>query len=229
MLKLQHGFNINSGVADTTLLFEGQQDHLIPCTSRILVDSDLFLVAGRMIGHSFLNDGPRLHGLSDAIVHMLLHANRDTVTVNLEDVPDLDIRTTIQILDGDKPLSEEQKNEVNTLAISWDLPPVNTENRKWLLQQLLHHAVIGRTIRQTKQIRKGLKDTRLWNLLQDRPETAPIIFPRHAESILTVQAVLSHIVWPGDDSDDDDDDAPYTLRVQNERAGFLRTFIETAA
>ncbi|XP_041845684.1 uncharacterized protein LOC121642799 [Melanotaenia boesemani] len=228
MLKLQHGFNINSGVADTTLLFEGQQDHLIPCTSRILVDSDLFLVAGRMIGHSFLNDGPRLHGLSDAIVHMLLHANRDTVTVKLEDVPDLDIRTTIQMLDGDKPLSEEQKNEVNTLAISWDLPPVNTENRKWLLQQLLHHAVIGRTIRQTKQIRKGLKDTRLWNLLQDRPETAPIIFPRHAESILTVQAVLSHIVWPGDDSDDDDDDAPYTLRVQNEIAGFLRTFIETA-
>lgn len=82
------------GAANMTLLFEGQENHLVPSTSQILADSD-FVVAGRMIGHSFLNDGPRLHGLSKAIIHMLVHADRDTVTVQLDDVPDLDIRSTI--------------------------------------------------------------------------------------------------------------------------------------
>ncbi|CAI5669801.1 unnamed protein product [Oreochromis niloticus] len=57
------------GAANMTLLFEGQQNHLVPSTSQILADSD-FVVAGRMIGHSFLNDGPRLHGLSKAIIHI---------------------------------------------------------------------------------------------------------------------------------------------------------------
>ncbi|XP_019210656.1 G2/M phase-specific E3 ubiquitin-protein ligase isoform X2 [Oreochromis niloticus] len=142
MLKLQHGFNTHSGAANMTLLFEGQQNHLVPSTSQILADSD-FVVAGRMIGHSFLNDGPRLHGLSKAIIHMLVHADRDTVTVQLDDVPDLDIRSTIYRLDGNKHLTEQQKDDINNLAISWDLPPVSAENCRWLFQQLLHHAVIG--------------------------------------------------------------------------------------
>ncbi|KAF6725977.1 hypothetical protein FQA47_015794, partial [Oryzias melastigma] len=126
--------------ASLSLLFEGQEDHLIPNTSQILADSDLFVVAGRMIGHSFLNDGPRFHGLSPAIVHMRLHADEDAVTIDLEDVPDLDFRTTIQILDSHKALSEEQTIEINSLAMSWDLPPVITENQRWLFQKLLHHA-----------------------------------------------------------------------------------------
>lgn len=71
-----------------TLVFEGQENHLVPSTSQILADSDLFVVAGRMIGHSFLNDGPRLHGLNKAIIHMLVQADR--VTVQPDDVPDLD-------------------------------------------------------------------------------------------------------------------------------------------
>lgn len=51
-----------------------------------------------MIGHSFLNDGPKLHGLSEAIVHMLLHSNTDTVTLHLDDGADLEIRTTIHMV-----------------------------------------------------------------------------------------------------------------------------------
>ncbi|CAI5660229.1 unnamed protein product [Oreochromis niloticus] len=229
MLKLQHGFNIHSGAANMTLLFEGQENHLVPSTSQILADSDLFVVAGRMIGHSFLNDGPRLHGLSKAIIHMLVHADRDTVTVQLDDVPDLDIRSTICMLDGNKHLTEQQKDDINNLAISWDLPPVSAENRRWLFQQLLHHAVIGRTKRQTKHIRKGLKDTGLLTMLQQRPDTASVVFPQHEDSILTAQAVLSHIVWPGDEGDDeDDDDPPYPLSIQMQTVGFLKTYIETA-
>ncbi|KAJ7995665.1 hypothetical protein DPEC_G00246930 [Dallia pectoralis] len=46
MQTLQSGFHINFGNADVTRLFEGQKDHLIPCASQPLIDSDLFLMAG---------------------------------------------------------------------------------------------------------------------------------------------------------------------------------------
>lgn len=63
---------------------------------------------------------------------MLVHADRDTVTVQLDDVPDLDIRSTICMVNT---------NLLQALVKSWDLPPVSAENRRWLFQQLLHHAV----------------------------------------------------------------------------------------
>ncbi|KAI4829286.1 hypothetical protein KUCAC02_023336 [Chaenocephalus aceratus] len=95
MKNLQHGFHINFGNSNTTLLFEGQQDHLIPSTSQILVESDLFLMAGRMMGHSFIDGGPCLSGLCPAVIHVLLGGNMDTATIQLEDIADLDIRQTV--------------------------------------------------------------------------------------------------------------------------------------
>ena len=84
------------------LLFEGEQDHLLPSTSQILLESDLFVIAGRMIGHSFLHSGPSLYGVSEAIIHMLLHGNVDTAAITLADVADMadlrdvaDLRETI--------------------------------------------------------------------------------------------------------------------------------------
>lgn len=85
-----------SGVTDISLLFEGEEDHLIPSTLGLLVDSDLFVVAGRIIGHCFLHEGPQLHGLSNAVVHLILHNDRDTATVELADVADLEVRSTLQ-------------------------------------------------------------------------------------------------------------------------------------
>lgn len=38
-------------------------------------------------------------------------------------------------------MSDQKTAEINTLALSWDLPPVTIANRKWLFQQLLQHAV----------------------------------------------------------------------------------------
>ncbi|XP_010773940.1 uncharacterized protein isoform X6 [Notothenia coriiceps] len=230
MFKLQHGFNINSGVSNITLLFEGEQDHLLPATSQILVESNLFVVAGRMIGHSFLHGGPVLHGFSEAIIHMLLHGDVDTATIYLADVADLDLRETIHMLDGDELLSDQQTNEINNLAFSWDLPAIKPVNRRWLFQQLMQHAVIGRRTKQIKQIRKGLKDTKVWTLLKEKPETARIVFPRQANAFPTAQAILSLIVWPRDDSDDDEDeDDSYPRSIQDQTAGFLRKFIETAS
>ncbi|KAL1277175.1 hypothetical protein QQF64_023848 [Cirrhinus molitorella] len=55
-----------------TLLFDGEKDHLIHSTSPFLLESDFFVVAGRMIGHSFLHGGPCLAGLSPAFMYSLV-------------------------------------------------------------------------------------------------------------------------------------------------------------
>lgn len=51
--------------------FEDQPENLIPSTSHVLVQSDLFHMAGGMMGHSFLHGGPSLAGVSPATVRWL--------------------------------------------------------------------------------------------------------------------------------------------------------------
>ncbi|KAJ8009971.1 hypothetical protein DPEC_G00069710 [Dallia pectoralis] len=143
MHKLQNGFKINFGNTMITMLFEGQSDHLIPSTSQILVESDLFLMAGRMMGHSFIHGGPCLSGLSPAIIHVLLGNTSDTATIQLEDIPDLDLRETIKTVEGNNELTEREKDVITELALSWDLPGVTDTNRKWLFYRLLQHAVMS--------------------------------------------------------------------------------------
>lgn len=84
--------------SNVTPLFEGEPGHLVPSASHFLVESDMFMVAGRMLGHSFLHGGPCLSGLSPAVVHVLLGGSPETATVTLEDCPDLDIRETIRLV-----------------------------------------------------------------------------------------------------------------------------------
>lgn len=91
-------FNILTANSSLTGLFEGEPGHLVPSASHFLVESDMFMVAGRMIGHSFLHGGPCLQGLSPAVIHVLLGGSPDTATVTLEDCPDLDIRETIRLV-----------------------------------------------------------------------------------------------------------------------------------
>ncbi|KAL6487606.1 hypothetical protein MHYP_G00042320 [Metynnis hypsauchen] len=86
------------GNGTSTVLFEGQVDHLVPSTSQVLVQSDLFLMAGRVISHSFLHSGLLLAGLSPAIIHVLLGGSPQTATILLEDVVDTDIRETLQLV-----------------------------------------------------------------------------------------------------------------------------------
>ncbi|XP_038149496.1 uncharacterized protein LOC119788870 isoform X2 [Cyprinodon tularosa] len=126
MHKLQTGFSKDFGNRTGTLLFEGQPDHLIPSTSKVLVQSDLFKMAGRMIGHSFLHGGPPLTGISPAILHVLLGGSTETAPIVLEDVAYIDIRETIELLTTDdekrdvRTLTEDQKAAVDHLALSWD-------------------------------------------------------------------------------------------------------------
>lgn len=79
-------------------MFEGEPDHLVPAASEVLIESDLFRVAGRMLAHSFLHDGPQISGISPAIVHVLLNGEPETATVVVEDCPDLHFRAIIELV-----------------------------------------------------------------------------------------------------------------------------------
>lgn len=70
----------------------------MPANSAVMVESELFLMAGRMMVHCFLYGGPGFPGLSPAITHVLCGGSIDTATVMIEDCPDLDIRETIQLV-----------------------------------------------------------------------------------------------------------------------------------
>ncbi|XP_049319012.1 uncharacterized protein LOC111188278 isoform X2 [Astyanax mexicanus] len=175
MQKLKLGFCLNFGHACVTRLFDGESDHLVPSTSAFLVESDLFLMAGRMIGHCFLHGGPALSGLSPAVIHILSGGKAETAVIEICDCPDLDLREKIKLLEGNSELSASEKESVNALCLSWDLPVVTKGNRRWLFDKLLHHAVIGRSMKQIKQIRKGLKETELWSLMTQRPDVLPTL------------------------------------------------------
>lgn len=71
-----------------TLLFEGEEDHLVPSTSKVLLDSGLFVVAGRIMGHSFIHGGPRFTELSLALFEDSL--------LSCLDCPDMDLRQIVE-------------------------------------------------------------------------------------------------------------------------------------
>lgn len=81
-----------------TLLFEGEPDHLVPAASEALIESNLFRVAGRMLAHTFLHDGPHVTGLSPAVIHVLFNGDPEMATVVIEDCPDLHIRSIIELV-----------------------------------------------------------------------------------------------------------------------------------
>ncbi|XP_035984601.1 uncharacterized protein LOC105924766 isoform X2 [Fundulus heteroclitus] len=228
MQRLKDGFNMNFGNACVTRLFDGEPDHLVPSSSAFLVESDLFLMAGRMIGHCFLQGGPPLTGLSPAIVHILCGGTPETAVIGINDCPDIDLREKITLLEGSSELSADEKEKVDSLCLAWDLPLMTSGNRRWLFERLLHHAVIGRVLRQIKQIRKGLKETCLWTLIRERPDAAQIIFPRESSAVLTPESILDRIRWPTmtDDNDDDDD---CSVEEKSRVTGYLRQFIQNAS
>ncbi|XP_061910685.1 uncharacterized protein LOC133654383 [Entelurus aequoreus] len=231
--RIINGFHITLGGARITKIFEGEPDHLIPSISNKLLDNDMFAVAGRMIGHSFLHHGPSFPGLSPAIVHILLGGSLETAPITVQDCPDLDIRDIVTMLGGDAELNNV--DSINQLCLLWNFPTLNATNRKWLSEKLILHAVIGRTQSQINQFQRGLQDTGLWSLLHHRKDVIQILFPRESETQFTSQMLLDCITWPrsttiilGDEYemvDDDERDIEDASRV----CGYLKTFIESAS
>uniref|UniRef100_A0A8C1TU23 Uncharacterized protein n=1 Tax=Cyprinus carpio TaxID=7962 RepID=A0A8C1TU23_CYPCA len=143
MQKLKTGFRINLGSAAPTTLFEGEKEHRVPSAAAVLRESNLFEMAGRMIGHSFLHGGSSFSGLSLPVVTLLTGESIDTAAsaLTLKDCPDIDHRETIGLLKNAE-LTAEEHTKVTDLCLSWDLPFPNSTNRVWLFQELLSHAVI---------------------------------------------------------------------------------------
>ncbi|XP_026065937.1 uncharacterized protein LOC113048368 isoform X2 [Carassius auratus] len=231
MQKLKTGFRINLGSAAPTTLFEGEKEHRVPSAAAVLRESNLFEMAGRMIGHSFLHGGSSFSGLSLPVVTLLTGESIDTAAsaLTLEDCPDIDHRETIGLLKNAE-LTAEENTKVTELCLSWDLPFPTSTNRVWLFQELLSHAVLHRVKQPIKQIRKGLKQTGIWPLLSDRPDVHPLIFPRESSEELNPQTLIQSISWPQPnvDSDEDEDDT-VPLEKISLVTGFLRKFIEEAS
>ncbi len=80
------------------LLFNGEDDHKVPSTSRALLDGDLFTVGGRMIGHTFINEGPLYSGLSPAFFPLLSGSKDETPVLELKDCPDTDVIEVVSLV-----------------------------------------------------------------------------------------------------------------------------------
>ncbi|KAL6455277.1 hypothetical protein MHYP_G00362720 [Metynnis hypsauchen] len=127
--------------------------------------------------------------------------------------------------------TEEESSRITNLCLDWycTVPTKDTNNRL-MFQQLLSHAVLGRVAAQIKQIRKGIKDTGIWPLIEHRPDVVPLLCPREEDVQLTPQQVLQSILWPHARStfeDSDDDDVPEeTLTLVS---ACFRRFVEQAS
>ncbi|KAK0145252.1 hypothetical protein N1851_015848 [Merluccius polli] len=243
--KLQFGFSLDLGGMARTLLFEGEPDHLVPAASEALIESNLFRVAGRMLAHSFLHDGPHVTGLSPAVIHVLFNGDPEMATVVTEDCPDLHIRSIIKLVCNVKETLSGKNyclgkyNNLYGLDSSLNKKNLHRNRRTQfqifpclgIFQQSPTQIGDGyitnfysmQTMRQIKQLRKGLKDVMVWPLLTSRPDVVPLLFPKMAEMQFTPQMLLQKITWPVEDSDDEDFDLESTCRI----TGFLRMFIET--
>ncbi|KAI7789468.1 hypothetical protein IRJ41_005825 [Triplophysa rosa] len=120
-------------------------------------------------------------------MHVLFGGEPETATITESDCVDQDVREVIQLLEHNTDFSEEQRSQVLAVTLPWDLPGVTSENRWWLREKILLHSVLGRTTQQVKQLRKGLKDTGVWDFFSSRPDAVPILFPRTCDTNLTPQ------------------------------------------
>ncbi|KAI4821418.1 hypothetical protein KUCAC02_029352, partial [Chaenocephalus aceratus] len=93
-------------------------------------------------------------------------------------VPSISSSLCVFKLEGESEISDEGKRSVRDLAFAWDLPCLTGNNRRWLFEKMLIHAVIGRVIRHIKQLRRGLKETPMWAMLSQRPDTVALLFPQ---------------------------------------------------
>lgn len=75
-------------------LFEGQVGHLVPIHNYDVLSGGLFVLAGKMILHSILNDCNGVPGMSPAVISYLMTGRRDSAVehVTLEDMPDPDLK-----------------------------------------------------------------------------------------------------------------------------------------
>ena len=80
------------------IYFEGEYDHRIPIHNQALRQTGCFKAIGRILGHSFLHNGPSFGGLSPAVKHYFLY-KKGTIEpppLEIKDVPDVDLRALVE-------------------------------------------------------------------------------------------------------------------------------------
>lgn len=83
---------------DNLQLFGGLDGHLVPVCGVDPIVSGCYEVAGKVIAHSILHDGPGFVGLSPAVVKFLSTGSVDEAksVVSCEDLLDLDLKKLLQ-------------------------------------------------------------------------------------------------------------------------------------
>ena len=85
------------------VFLEGEDDHKVPIHDQALRCTGAFKALGRIIGHSFLHEGPVLYGISPAVIqYWRLTAfgaaddnALESIELGLQDIPDFELRTLI--------------------------------------------------------------------------------------------------------------------------------------
>ena len=95
---------VEDGIGSTNkpiIYLEGQVDHKVPIHNPALRQTGTYRAIGRILGHSFLHDGPSLCGLAEPVKHYLTLKDANDMSLNpptllLEDLPDIDLRMLLE-------------------------------------------------------------------------------------------------------------------------------------
>lgn len=95
---------VEDGIATTSkpiIFFEGETDHKVPIHHPGLRQTGTFRAVGRILGHSFLHEGPALCGLAESVKHYLTLKDDEDISSNppplsIKDVPDIELQILLQ-------------------------------------------------------------------------------------------------------------------------------------
>ncbi|XP_067031279.1 uncharacterized protein [Acropora muricata] len=165
-------------------LFGGQKGHLIPFYGVDAISSGCFEIAGKVVAHSILHDGPGFVGLAPSLVEYLATGSVDAARgiVSLNDIADLDLKQLIEeeILHKEvKDMSAIAKDRVEEVMVRHgltDVPITDLNKEKAVNDLMVAEVLITRTLALDTFFR-GLNCLGLGDLLRKYPIIKDIVFP----------------------------------------------------
>ncbi|KAG7257295.1 hypothetical protein CRUP_008542 [Coryphaenoides rupestris] len=234
MAKLQCGFELSIDGPGKTIFFTGESDHQVPSTSRALIDSGLFMVVGKMVGHSILHGGPGLCGVSRSLLHPLIGQEGEEY-LSINDCPDMDVREIIEEMILERIIwpaasdseSDEEFDIGSKCSITGYLREYIQEATSNELCNLLKFWVGWAVLPQSLYVK--VKSVSL--------PTAVTCFetlhlPGHYTSFdkfkrdLQASMILERIIWPA--ASDSESDEEFDIGSKCSITGYLREYIQEA-
>ncbi|XP_078000042.1 uncharacterized protein LOC144452765 [Glandiceps talaboti] len=191
--------------SDIMLLLEGADDHKVFVHDEVFLGKEIFALAGKMVQHSILWGGPGLVGLAQSVKDYIRTGSLYEVVLEIEDVPDLEIREIIQsVIDcrgtelksiGEKPETASMLSDAGIVDRS-----ITESNKQIYVQELLLHNIVRKRQREMDQFRKGFDSLSLAKFLMQNPGTTVIMFPRLQDSLVTFHEISQLIKYEKRDS-----------------------------